>query len=160
MFLTRLIPAHAGKTDTDAHPTQFERAHPRSRGENTTRVIATFSGCGSSPLTRGKPRSREEMSRGRGLIPAHAGKTAYRCVHGIIASAHPRSRGENPLVYGADLEGRGSSPLTRGKPFSSQFSYRKDGLIPAHAGKTTVGRHRAHERGAHPRSRGENPVRR
>ena len=31
---TRLIPAHAGKTDNDAHARRVRRAHPRSRGEN------------------------------------------------------------------------------------------------------------------------------
>ena len=51
----RLIPAHAGKTAPGIVFRWSGWAHPRSRGENTTRVIATFSGCGSSPLTRGKP---------------------------------------------------------------------------------------------------------
>ena len=51
---------------------------------------------------------------------------------------------------------QGSSPLTRGKPPSRRVQRRRQGLIPAHAGKTIglgpfgVG-HRAH-----PRSRGEN----
>ena len=50
----------------------------------------------------------------------------------------------------------GSSPLTRGKLFSSVWEGIKGGLIPAHAGKTTAHRPNTQGRGAHPRSRGEN----
>ena len=41
-FVSRLIPAHAGKTDTTP-PTQTNpRAHPRSRGENYNQQIITY----------------------------------------------------------------------------------------------------------------------
>ena len=74
--LRGLIPAHAGKT----HRTPTERmprpAHPRSRGENGPHGIRLEQGRGSSPLTRGKLSSGHDGSFQRGLIPAHAGKTA------------------------------------------------------------------------------------
>ena len=57
-FCERLIPAHAGKTADLDTPTAQHAAHPRSRGENRMSVAVTLSGLGSSPLTRGKPRSR------------------------------------------------------------------------------------------------------
>ena len=71
---------------------------------------------GSSPLTRGKPRSARAAAMGPGLIPAHAGKTSSPRSNERACRAHPRSRGEN--VEGGDgLPGlSGSSPLTRGKP--------------------------------------------
>ena len=51
---------------------------------------------------------------------------------------------------------RGSSPLTRGKRCRRTQAACREGLIPAHAGKTGAGR-RPHPGGqAHPRSRGEN----
>ena len=50
----------------------------------------------------------------------------------------------------------GSSPLTRGKRAIEGPLDARIGLIPAHAGKTAVRGDGAHERGAHPRSRGEN----
>ena len=51
---------------------------------------------------------------------------------------------------------RGSSPLTRGKHIRVHHIHPEDGLIPAHAGKTSaVGRY-PRSRAAHPRSRGEN----
>ena len=50
----------------------------------------------------------------------------------------------------------GSSPLTRGKPNLFRSRSARDGLIPAHAGKTDAGCNRHRDAGAHPRSRGEN----
>ena len=131
-----LIPAHAGKTTTDTTYRPGLRAHPRSRGENTC-TPAPFEVCvGSSPLTRGKRRRRDDVgNRGR-LIPAHAGKTGGDHGSWSFLRAHPRSRGEN--------EGsRRVAPVRRW-------------LIPAHAGKTVVGPPWGWVSGAHPRSRGEN----
>ena len=71
------------------------RAHPRSRGENPLSVRATKLMSGSSPLTRGKPSAWRRACRGRGLIPAHAGKTVTAVVAAEVWQAHPRSRGEN-----------------------------------------------------------------
>ena len=52
----------------------------------------------------------------------------------------------------------GSSPLTRGKQAEGHASVTVRGLIPAHAGKTTPTPGSPCRRGAHPRSRGENPT--
>ena len=52
----------------------------------------------------------------------------------------------------------GSSPLTRGKHRVPGRGHHRHGLIPAHAGKTTFGCTSCGEHGAHPRSRGENPI--
>ena len=51
---TRLIPAHAGKTDVGWDVLVLIPAHPRSRGENDGRCVGPARQCGSSPLTRGK----------------------------------------------------------------------------------------------------------
>ena len=111
---------------------------------------------GSSPLTRGKPGTHARCGRDRGLIPAHAGKTARRLSRRCWPAAHPRSRGENPARPPTAPRARGSSPLTRGKRVSRRVRAYADGLIPAHAGKTvTYGTGMEHPR-AHPRSRGEN----
>ena len=75
-FMMGLIPAHAGKTD--ASPMRWNRheAHPRSRGENVGISLPEVVDWGSSPLTRGKHPSQQPLTGPRGLIPAHAGKTA------------------------------------------------------------------------------------
>ena len=70
-----LIPAHAGKTTPQSTGWPDPRAHPRSRGENFQTLGSTVSAVGSSPLTRGKPRSSVRSGVTWGLIPAHAGKT-------------------------------------------------------------------------------------
>ena len=51
---TRLIPAHAGKTDATLHVGGAVGAHPRSRGENSWYTCWRRGVLGSSPLTRGK----------------------------------------------------------------------------------------------------------
>ena len=71
-----------------------------------------------------------------GLIPAHAGKTPRRAGGSEIATAHPRSRGENTPFPTDCVSVTGSSPLTRGKPVDEGFEGGHVGLIPAHAGKT------------------------
>ena len=113
--MTRLIPAHAGKTASNSCGVTTNPAHPRSRGENTRSLLTSGRHVGSSPLTRGKHTELGECRRGRRLIPAHAGKTRALPTLRSPGMAHPRSRGENVMLV--DSEGRryGSSPLTRGK---------------------------------------------
>ena len=134
--LTRLIPAHAGKTCSRQTRARSSRAHPRSRGENFTCAIADESGLGSSPLTRGKLGIACPMILAARLIPAHAGKTCRQAAGRAPARAHPRSRGENQAMIKSGPLGDGSSPLTRGKPQPRAPGLVQRRLIPAHAGKT------------------------
>ena len=110
--------------------------HPRSHGENVIDDGEARTGGGSSPLTRGKTRC---TPRPRRLCPAH-----------------PRSRGENCSARSATICLSGSSPLTRGKLRRGIRRFKKERLIPAHAGKTPCGAARRAGTPAHPRSRGEN----
>ena len=135
---TGLIPAHAGKTSTVRCASSRARAHPRSRGENLFPPFAMPVTSGSSPLTRGKPLHGDVPSHCEGLIPAHAGKTGLRDLLCGLRQAHPRSRGENRAHWWGVRIGRGSSPLTRGKPYLTSGPGMGAGLIPAHAGKTTL----------------------
>ena len=151
-----LIPAHAGKTYRVKSDNVAGRAHPRSRGENSAAYPARPSLRGSSPLTRGKRiLLLTSFDEGR-LIPAHAGKTRPTGLQCSRLSAHPRSRGENRIRTMTRLMRRGSSPLTRGKPYKAQWYGRTLGLIPAHAGKTPSPSYTVAGHPAHPRSRGEN----
>ena len=151
-----LIPAHAGKTPCRVQRAWSSRAHPRSRGENTTLPQYVLTGGGSSPLTRGKLSGRRMGVKVTGLIPAHAGKTSSRGRQRPVGAAHPRSRGEN-LRYRPSCGTRnGSSPLTRGKRDGVRRNRVDGGLIPAHAGKTTRPTSSRTRCPAHPRSRGEN----
>ena len=134
----------------------MERAHPRSRGENTTGSHSAGEPPGSSPLTRGKHLQPRDCVTVHRLIPAHAGKTSMRSMSRWLDRAHPRSRGENVLCGCGVVGDPGSSPLTRGKLSDELAHEHNGGLIPAHAGKTRLGTQPAFRAGAHPRSRGEN----
>ena len=122
-----------------------------------TAVVAGTT-AGSSPLTRGKQTPRTGLSEGRGLIPAHAGKTRASRPGAAGFSAHPRSRGENQVGCQRLKQVCGSSPLTRGKPYARHSGTVGHRLIPAHAGKTARLVLRGRRVWAHPRSRGENPL--
>ena len=132
-----LIPAHAGKTSAEGARAGMGWAHPRSRGENSSRSTSRVTCSGSSPLTRGKLEVRLLGRRGLGLIPAHAGKTLCAPSLCLADGAHPRSRGENLPAWTSEKSAWGSSPLTRGKPALEDVAESRERLIPAHAGKTT-----------------------
>ena len=141
-------------------------------------AFARFFLLGSSPLMRGKPYGDPVRARRPGLIPAHAGKTrsrygSYRerrahprsCgeTKGLKGKsgwrrAHPRSCGENFETNSAPYFDTGSSPLMRGKRLIRRVNRVVQGLIPAHAGKTSWRAGPAPPTPAHPRSRGENDV--
>ena len=151
-----LIPAHAGKTRRRSPRALGRAAHPRSRGENDPSRRQRLQPHGSSPLTRGKLRGDELVGILSRPIPAHAGKTPAPCGRTRSGPAHPRSRGENDVSTGKQRRYVGSSPLTRGKrdlPLSESLA---EGLIPAHAGKTSGRPSPTGAAAAHPRSRGEN----
>ncbi|ERH32733.1 hypothetical protein HMPREF1550_00921 [Actinomyces sp. oral taxon 877 str. F0543] len=151
-----LIPARAGKTLLDVHPTRLGAAHPRACGENPTGNCSTCEYCGSSPRVRGKHKSKNGKIDLLGLIPARAGKTLVMKVLRIILRAHPRACGEN---WGGSLLGAGgggSSPRVRGKPVREVPGFRVLRLIPARAGKTDVKGGGESRRPAHPRACGEN----
>ena len=132
-----IIPAHAGKTRLRASWAWRTWAHPRLRGENPIIVACRLPAAGSSPLTQGKPMPFIGNSHPKGIIPAHAGKTRRKPVQHDRHRAHPRSRGENTLLFGLPTQATGSSPLARGKldPHPRGRNHRR--LIPAHAGKTS-----------------------
>ena len=153
-----LIPAHAGKTWRCGRTPAGARAHPRSRGENLAAQLETVGDAGSSPLTRGKAQHTHPGQQARRLIPAHAGKTNVVISPCLARRAHPRSRGENAVEMEPAVVRTGSSPLTRGKHYGADGRRARRGLIPAHAGKTSVtGQGQGRDR-AHPRSRGENSL--
>ena len=72
--------------------------------------------------------------------------------------AHPRSRGEHRASRFLSSCSDGSSPLTRGALQLRSGLDNPSGLIPAHAGSTSIGRRSRPMKRAHPRSRGEHPL--
>ena len=154
----RLIPAHAGKTTRLAHLTFPLRAHPRSCGENAARIEVRDWPAGSSPLMRGKRDGLAAAVGAAGLIPTHAGKTSASARTTRRGRAHPRSCGENTHGGSQFSAITGSSPLTRGKRTDRRRRRSQQRLIPTHAGKTSRRPPPSSPSGAHPHSRGENPI--
>ena len=76
VWVTGLIPAHAGKTGALEALEEAIAAHPRSRGENPPSSGGGGFPLGSSPLTRGKRPPPQGEPLTHRLIPAHAGKTS------------------------------------------------------------------------------------
>ena len=131
------------------------RAHPRSRGEHAVELPQDDGLEGSSPLTRGAPSPMLTEVAERGLIPAHAGSTCPSIWLTPHPGAHPRSRGEHSDLNFIDEGWVGSSPLTRGARRVWYAAGRFAGLIPAHAGSTSISGVLDLSQRAHPRSRGE-----
>ena len=113
---------------------------------------------GSSPRVRGKQLLDHVVWHSDGLIPARAGKTSSRSSRSATLPAHPRVCGENRAFDVLSIGRMGSSPRMRGKRSSLHSNLVEDGLIPAHAGKTTKAQEIATQWPAHPRACGENSV--
>ena len=152
---SRLIPARAGNT-VGRSPTRWRLpAHPRSRGEHSSRDASAFPYYGSSPLARGTQGDKEDGAGADGLIPARAGNTSLSNIKFGYVPAHPRSRGEHSLPVEVAAANGGSSPLARGTRQRSGRIINARRLIPARAGNTQILWQNCPVRPAHPRSRGE-----
>ena len=104
---------------------------------------------------RGKEEPKSESGVRFGIIPAHAGKRLLDCYHFHNNRDHPRSCGEkDQLRRRLGLCG-GSSPLMRGKGNTLGNIPVRVGIIPAHAGKSKIGRGYVDSNRDHPRSCGE-----
>ncbi len=133
---TRLIPAHAGNTQTATIAEGNKAAHPRTRGEHRSAPCPAAATSGSSPHTRGTQAARVEAADRLRLIPAHAGNTGSRGACGSRRPAHPRTRGEHARGGGGQMVAPGSSPHTRGTRALLAAHEPVVRLIPAHAGNT------------------------
>ena len=74
-FPRRIIPAHAGSTGASHFGITLLQDHPRSRGEHVDYSHEETVASGSSPLTRGAPKSLQAGVIPYRIIPAHAGST-------------------------------------------------------------------------------------
>ncbi len=73
----RLIPAHAGSTQSMTPLSLLRKAHPRACGEHMLHVPEIREAAGSSPRMRGAPGKIVKGPEVIGLIPAHAGSTSF-----------------------------------------------------------------------------------
>ncbi|RYP99499.1 hypothetical protein PG22506_1226 [Bifidobacterium pseudolongum subsp. globosum] len=152
----RIIPAHAGQTNTFVFSLPACTDHPRACGANPAWMIGVFGPFGSSPRMRGKPSDRSYHRLHHRIIPAHAGQT-YAATSPTLASAdHPRACGANSVIVCCFVSKYGSSPRMRGKLASMVRRRSTMRIIPAHAGQTHQSAITSPRFADHPRACGAN----
>ena len=107
---------------------------------------------------RGTHRDKPNVCVRQRIIPAHAGNTASSGSPASRRRDHPRACGEHGNVCSFLRRTRGSSPRMRGTLFSVFWACRFVGIIPAHAGNTTVSAVVAGQARDHPRACGEHTL--
>ena len=151
-----IIPAHAGLTTVASFFSGPAKDHPRACGAHfcvppyksirkgsSPRMRgsldvwpATPIRMGSSPRMRGSHLCLHPSGPSPGIIPAHAGLTAGLRLRERRIWDHPRACGAHFPFDEIALSAVGSSPRMRGSPIGSNYTNRKKGIIPAHAGLT------------------------
>ena len=131
-----IIPAYAGSTCGSPPTGRPAGDHPRIRGEH----VRPFCHCrvwrGSSPHTRGAPSSWPTPTPPTRIIPAYAGSTIRSMLPILLASDHPRIRGEHRTLSATVPARGGSSPHTRGALAEPARLCHRPRIIPAYAGST------------------------
>ena len=152
----RIIPAHAGQTNSVPAKRSSHADHPRACGANVMVPSACMLMVGSSPRMRGKRHPPSPCNPVMRIIPAHAGQTVSNSSRTSARSDHPRACGANKGA-GGNLNGRyGSSPRMRGKPHQRVMPPAGRRIIPAHAGQTRALARPDQRRTDHPRACGAN----
>ena len=156
--LSRITPAHAGKTfDLTITPCTISD-HPRACGENQASFSHLRLKRGSPPRMRGKLRLVGYRHHTHRITPAHAGKTLRKYMRSYSGADHPRACGENPRRRHTRRTATGSPPRMRGKPKCIGDFQVAGRITPAHAGKTPHRLCPLRGRSDHPRACGENLV--
>ena len=136
------IPACAGKPLPHVHAQLQVQVHPRVCGEAAWSPCARGSGSGPSPRVRGSQSPRRSMSRGRGSIPACAGKPTTTKSTSGNERVHPRVCGEAKAPQSVVPGKTGPSPRVRGSLVATLPAFALLGSIPACAGKPVAIRRR------------------
>ena len=111
----RIIPAHAGQTNSVPAKRSSHADHPRACGANAAAGRIRTLRRGSSPRMRGKQGGRRKLEREIRIIPAHAGQTTGTTRFREGFPDHPRACGANHVPQQDARQPRGSSPRMRGK---------------------------------------------
>ena len=129
-----IIPAHAGLTPQARPYPHSKRDHPRACGAHPY----ILSAAGSSPRMRGSLFGSLCKHILKGIIPAHAGLTLTKVARILDLRDHPRACGAHVILPSNNQRRLGSSPRMRGSLRLLQGCHSLQGIIPAHAGLTTV----------------------
>ena len=129
------IPACAGKPARSRRPGCGSWVHPRVCGEASLDDVGLRAAMGPSPRVRGslRPGARDRLADGS--IPACAGKPSSRMARSVRSWVHPRVCGEACRARIILHHDHGPSPRVRGSQGAGDGRRRRDGSIPACAGK-------------------------
>ena len=153
--VTGITPAHAGKRPAYTATPRRMRDHPRPCGEKILSASTLTLASGSPPPMRGKEGRDAAREPGKGITPAHAGKSRRPVAGRGQVQDHPRPCGEKVSSTSLAPGQTGSPPPMRGKVaviLSSPVCVR---ITPAHAGKRAFCVGCASKREDHPRPCGE-----
>jgi len=132
----RITPAHAGKTPEGLTHRTRDQDHPRACGKDSISRRRPSRSRGSPPRMRERRKLFRRSYRQKGITPAHAGKTFARRRNVQVGRDHPRACGKDVTRKGEYMVKVGSPPRMRERPSLRRFPIARDGITPAHAGKT------------------------
>lgn len=91
----RITPACAGKRIARLCAIVLNGDYPRVCGENYNDSVSKWNYYGLPPRMRGKHELLRDISAGRRITPAYAGKTVLSMDSRAVSRDHPRVCGEN-----------------------------------------------------------------
>ena len=138
-WITRSIPAHAGKPQDGRALQYVPRVYPRACGETMAKAKEIRRNQGLSPRMRGNLQIALANGASAGSIPAHAGKPGHDRQGYDREGVYPRACGETICREFGSCFPRGLSPRMRGNPGHATGAGPARGSIPAHAGKPQIG---------------------
>ena len=150
-----ITPAHAGKSPRRRGRSRPFWDHPRPCGEKYTSSSIVMASAGSPPPMRGKDGETELLRLIIRITPAHAGKSIICGVCAVRGEDHPRPCGEKLPARCKSQCDTGSPPPMRGKDARDRGIDVRNGITPAHAGKSYRLVARANAIRDHPRPCGE-----
>ena len=153
--LSRITPAHAGKSFSYCSRNVSDWDHPRTCGEKFPSFSPAVHPDGSPPHMRGKAVPIVPATFPIGITPAHAGKSQNVLHCGALLKDHPRTCGEKRWHREFAKNQPGSPPHMRGKVGGSSSSICLSRITPAHAGKSFSYCSRNVSDWDHPRTCGE-----
>ena len=153
--LTRSIPACAGKPHRISRRGVGSGVHPRVCGEAPVRWRCRAIAMGPSPRVRGSRIPCHDWADLVGSIPACAGKPGPGVRGFDWQGVHPRVCGEALYTDKGVFVAMGPSPRVRGSRAQRQAAVRRNGSIPACAGKPRARTAPSPSRRVHPRVCGE-----
>ena len=104
---------------------------------------------------RGKDANGDTNHSKRGITPAHAGKRGWYCSRCCNVWDHPRACGEKKFARLYSKRASGSPPRMRGKESQLITRHKREGITPAHAGKSFLSDGATARCRDHPRACGE-----